>query len=153
MHFYLIDMKSVVGHSKLELRFKRPEERAVPMREIVDHVFYATASFKGDIQEFKYQYVSVAVDSDFRQEDLAEQDKTKGKKFLRLNTFFDFADKNLLGRGKKQDVEHLIRFIFDSFQKPDMHFGRPQIVKELIQFMEADGPKHLYSTFFKEALV
>lgn len=146
-------MKSVLGHTKLELRIKRPDEQAVPMRELVEHVFYAKARFKGDIQEFKYQYVSVAVDSDFRQEDLGEQDKTKGKKYLRLNTFFDFADKNILGRGgKKQDVEHLVRFILDNFQKPDMHFGRPEIVKELIQFMEADGPKHLYSTFFKEVL-
>jgi translation elongation factor EF-G len=145
-------MKSTPGVTKFELRLKKPEEVTVPMREMTDHIFHVKVKFKVPITEYKYQYATFALEKKLKQEDIQEQDRTKTlKKYMRLKTFFDFSEKNILGlAGKKQAVEHLVRFLIDNFDKPDMHFGTSAIIKELTSFFEAETTKHLYSSIFKE---
>ena len=149
-------MKAKPGISMLEIRFKKPDNmnESVRMIEIVEHVYHAKVKFRGPIKEYKYQYVRMAFDSEFNSEDSEEKDKSKGKKYLRLGTFFDIIDSNIINQvtKKKPAVEHLIKFLLDNSDKPDRHFGCPAIFKELVNFMAVDGTKHVYSSFFKEVL-
>lgn len=49
----------------------------------------------------------------------------------------------------KKMVEHLIRFFVRNYLKPELPYGKPQIMSRLIDFQEKEGAKFSYGSLFK----
>lgn len=76
-----------------------------------DHVYYITVKLPERAKEFKYTYVRLGMKNEaLNQEELSEVEKSRGKKFAKLATFFDFLEKDFLKQNKKSNIEYLIRF-------------------------------------------
>ena len=90
-HFYCVAGKTELGTS-FTLRMKQLKS-PVNMQRLDDNIFYAsvflsTSDLK-EMSELRYVYVKKGLQENLETSDEVEQERTKGKKYLRLSTFFD----------------------------------------------------------------
>ena len=95
-----------------------------------------------DINELRYSYIKQAVGETLDTSEESEQERTKGKKFFKLNSFFDsFSTKKQFytTSSKQESQEILIKFFLKSYNIKEQHFGRPSIFQEYSDFCKEDG--------------
>jgi hypothetical protein len=123
-----------------------PAKSQVQMQRLDENIFYVQAKINADDLEdkadLKYSYIKYGTQDTLDQNEESEQEKTKGKKFLRLGTFFDtFAPKKftVMQQSKTEGQEPFIKFFLSHATKLDKHFGTPKIFDEYNKYLYEDG--------------
>ena len=94
-------MRPDAAMTSFDIKFRQPQiADSIHMDHINDNIYYAKVTLNSDqlsSKELKYSYIRLGVAPEtLEQNELSFYDRTKGKKFYQLNTYFDFLEQKII---------------------------------------------------------
>eukprot|EP00347_Sterkiella_histriomuscorum_P010832 403374756 len=163
IHFYLITTKQE-QKTAFRLKFRNLpslKDPVIKMDRLQDgNIFHVLVQLPTQdlrtITDLKYSFIKTGTSGEDQVETgESEQERTKAKKFLKLNSFFDIYQNkkqiinSLIINQKKEYYDALIRFFFNNYEDKEKHYGVPQIFNEFQDFINCEGGSYPISPTLK----